>query len=72
MWDFLIGGMYLKISEPISLTGSAGGIPPPAPSMRKSLYWGFCFLGRMRKGEAVLLTLTLSLSSFNERAGKDS
>jgi len=25
------GGMYLKISEPISLTGSAGGIPPKPP-----------------------------------------
>jgi len=23
--------MYLKISEPISLTGSAGGIPPEPP-----------------------------------------
>jgi len=26
-----IGGMYLKISEPISLTGSAGGISPEPP-----------------------------------------
>jgi hypothetical protein len=28
---FLIGGVYLKKSEPILLTGSAGGIPPPNP-----------------------------------------
>ena len=28
---FPIGGVYLKISEPISLTGSAGGIPPKPP-----------------------------------------
>jgi len=26
-----IGGVYLKISERISLTGSAGGIPPKPP-----------------------------------------
>jgi len=26
-----LGGVYLKISEPISLTGSAGGIPPKPP-----------------------------------------
>jgi len=25
------GGVYLKISEQISLTGSAGGIPPELP-----------------------------------------
>jgi len=28
---FYVGGMYLKKSEPISLTGSAGGIPPDPP-----------------------------------------
>jgi hypothetical protein len=28
--------------------------------MRESLYWDFCFSGRMRGGEAALLTLTLS------------
>jgi len=38
------------------------------PSMRKSLYWGFCFSGRMCKDEAALLTRTLS-SAFG---GKDS
>jgi hypothetical protein len=35
--------------------------------MRKSLYWGFCFLGRMRKGEAALLTLTLSFRFIGKR-----
>jgi len=28
--------------------------------MRESLYRGFCFSGRMRRDEAVLLTLTLA------------
>jgi len=27
----LVGGAYLKKSEPILLTGSAGGIPPEPP-----------------------------------------
>jgi hypothetical protein len=29
--SYTFSGVYLKISEPISLTGSAGGIPPKPP-----------------------------------------
>jgi len=33
--------MYLKISEPISLTGAAGGTPPRPPSATPSLGLAF-------------------------------
>ena len=52
----ILGGVYLKISEPISLTGSAGGIPPRPPFRPPHL--------SASGGEATLSDWTISSFSF--------
>jgi len=49
--------------------GGEAGILFPQPSMRESLYWGFCFSGRMRRDEETLLALTLSAAFGGKGCG---